>query len=165
MNDPTTVFDQWADAHGIPAAARRDYYARLSTPFPYVPADPEEERSESAVSSLLRLEAARLGWPLWRNNVGAAKTETGSFIRFGLANDSAALNKVLKSSDLIGIKPVVVRPEHVGTKIGQFVAREVKHSAWRFTGTDREKAQLRFIELVRGMGGDASFSTGPTNGR
>lgn len=158
-----TVFDTWADAHGIPAAARRDYYARLAAPFPHPRADPSEERSEAAVQSLLRLDAARQGGYLWRNNVGAATTDTGSFIRYGLANDSAKLNKVLKSSDLIGIKPVLIRPEHVGTVIGQFWSKEVKHSGWRYTGTDREAAQLRFIELVNGKGGDASFSTGPTN--
>lgn len=159
-----TVFEAWADAHGIPALARRDYYARLAAPFPQPLADPSEAKSESAVQSLLRLDAARQGGYLWRNNVGAATTDTGSFIRYGLANDSAKLNKVLKSSDLIGIKPVLIRPEHVGTVIGQFWSKEVKHSGWRYTGTDREVAQLRFIELVNGKGGDASFSTGPTSG-
>lgn len=113
-------------------------------------------RSESAVQSAVRLEASRAGCRLWRNNVGALKTETG-FIRFGLANDSGAVNDRIKSADLIGIRPVLVTPAHVGHIIGQFVSREVKAGNWRYSGDDREKAQLRWAELIMSLGGDAAF--------
>ncbi len=105
-------------------------------------------------------KSERLGIRLWRNNVGAYKTESG-FIRFGLANDSAAINSVIKSADLIGIRPVVITPLHLGKTIGQFVSREVKAEGWSFTGTDRELAQERWAALVRSLGGDASIVAGP----
>jgi len=157
--NPSTVFYAWATEWCVPPEAVKDYYKRLSAPFPHMAPDPGEARSEAAVQAEMRLAAAREGNYLWRNNVGAAMTDTGSFVRYGLANDSARLNSVLKSSDLIGIRAVTITPQHVGTVIGQFVAREVKHSGWKYTGTDREKAQLRFIELVNGKGGDAAFAT------
>lgn len=61
---------------------------------------------EAAVQERIRLRAGELGIHLFRNNVGVAETENGRPIRYGLANDSAQLNKRLKSADLIGILPV-----------------------------------------------------------
>lgn len=115
---------------------------------------------ESTVSNDIRLEASQLGYRLWRNNVGALSTPSGQFIRFGLANDSAQLNKVIKSADLIGIKPILITPEHVGMTIGQFISREVKHAGWKYTGTERERAQLAWADLINSLGGDACFTTG-----
>jgi len=114
--------------------------------------------SEAGVQNLLRLNAGKAGAILWRNNVGAGYMQDGSFLRWGLANDSTAMNEKIKSSDLIGIRPVTVTPEMVGLRIGQFVAREVKAASWRYTGTKREQAQLAFIEYVNSKGGDARFA-------
>lgn len=116
--------------------------------------------SESAVASEVRLEASVHGGRLWRNNVGAGMLENGSFVRWGLANDSKAINDTIKSSDLIGIKPVLIEHRHVGSVVGQFVAREIKRPDWKFSNTQREVAQLRFIELIVALGGDACFATG-----
>ena len=116
--------------------------------------------SESGISSDIRLEASQRGYRLWRNNVGATYTPSGQFIRFGLANDSAQLNKAIKSADLIGIRPVLITQEHVGLTIGQFISREVKHPGWRYTGIERERAQLAWAELINSLGGDACFTTG-----
>lgn len=116
--------------------------------------------SESGISSDIRLEASQRGCRLWRNNVGATYTPTGQFIRFGLANDSAQLNKAIKSADLIGIRPVLITQAHVGLTIGQFISREVKHPGWKYTGTERERAQLAWAELINSLGGDACFTTG-----
>lgn len=118
------------------------------------------KQSETAVSNKIRLRAAELGIYLWRNNVGATYTQDGNFLRYGLANDSSAVNKILKSSDLIGIKPIIITPDMTGKLIGQFYCREVKHGGWRYTGTDREKAQLNWIDLINRLGGDAAFTTG-----
>lgn len=116
--------------------------------------------SESAISNEIRLEASQLGIRLWRNNVGATYTPAGQFIRFGLANDSAQLNKAIKSADLIGIRPILITPAHVGLTIGQFISREVKNAGWNYTGTERERAQLAWAELINSLGGNACFATG-----
>jgi len=126
--------------------------------------DPEAQgfkATEGWAQSAVRLEAARAGAHLWRNNVGALADERGRFVRFGLANDSAGLNAVLKSSDLIGIKPRVIGPQDVGYLVGQFFAREIKEPGWTYKGTPREEAQANFINLVNSHGGDAGFATGP----
>jgi hypothetical protein len=113
--------------------------------------------SERNIQDKIRLEASAKGVRLWRNNVGAVKYPDGSFVRFGLANDSASINAVFKSSDLIGIRPVVITQEMVGTTIGQFVAREVKPDWWVYKNTNHEQAQKSFIDLINSLGGDAAF--------
>lgn len=115
---------------------------------------------ESSVSNIIRLEASQLGYRLWRNNVGALPTPAGQFIRFGLANDSAQLNRKIKSADLIGIRPILITPDHIGMTIGQFISREVKHEGWQYSGTERERAQLAWAELINSLGGNACFATG-----
>ena len=106
-------------------------------------------QTETGAQSAIRVEAAGVGAILWRNNNGGYQDENGNFVRYGLANDSAAMNKRIKSSDLIGIRDG-----------GQFVCREIKQPGWRYTGTTREQAQLKFIELVLSKGGDAGVATG-----
>lgn len=118
----------------------------------------DKSKSEADISNLVRLEASKVGARLWRNNVGAAYMQDGSFLRYGLANESKNINAVLKSSDLIGIRPVLIEPEHVGTLIGQFIAREVKRPTWTYKGSGREKSQLNFINLINSLGGDACFT-------
>ena len=115
--------------------------------------------NETDAQSTVRLEAAELDVLLWRNNVGVLLDATGRPVRYGLANDSKAMNKKTKSSDLIGLRKVLITPAHVGTIIGQFVAREIKPSGWQYSATDREKAQLNYLNLVVDYGGDASFAT------
>lgn len=114
---------------------------------------------EAAITAKIRLKASKKGWYLWRNNVGATYTKDGNFIRYGLANDSKELNSRLKSSDLIGIKPLKITQEMVGKIVGIFVAREIKSSKWKYAGASREEAQLAFINLVNSLGGDAQFIT------
>lgn len=116
--------------------------------------------SEAGILSDIRLEASEVGARLWRNNVGATYTPNGQFIRYGLANDSPATNKTIKSADLIGIRPILITPEHVGQIIGQFISREVKAPNWRYSGNERELAQLRWAELILSLGGDACFTIG-----
>lgn len=150
---------QWAAAWGVPVEAVADLRRRLGVmPDPAAPAP--DDQSEAAVQRREQIRASRAGARLFRNNVGACYTAEGSFIRFGLANESKQMNDRFKSSDLIGITPVPVTPAHVGQTLGVFTARECKPSAWRYTGTAREIAQLRFIELIQSLGGDAKFTTG-----
>lgn len=151
------TLNQWAIKWGVPAAAvedlRREFGAINTEPRP------NAGESEAAVQNKIRLEASRKGLRLWRNNNGATMDENGNFIRFGLANDSKQLNDKIKSSDLIGARPVLITSAHVGQIIGQFVAREVKPGSWSYSGTPRELAQLKFLELVASLGGDAAFAT------
>lgn len=121
---------------------------------------------ESAVQSHTRLELARLGAQVWRNNVGACEDVSGRIIRYGLCNESAQLNRQFKSSDLIGVVPVVIQPHHIGQTLGVFAAIECKRSDWHLTpGDQRGQAQQRFIELVRGVGGIGGFITDPAQVR
>lgn len=115
--------------------------------------------NEAAVQQEIRLEAPRLGIRLWRNNNGACKDVNGRQIRYGLANDSARMNRRVKSSDLIGITPLVITPDMVGRQVGLFTSIEVKPQGWHFTGTEREFAQKAWVDLVGGLGGLAGFAT------
>lgn len=153
-----TQIIQWAIRHNIPHTALAELRQMMGIDKDTDPVTQCGGMSEAKVQEAVRLEATKKGCRLYRNNVGACKDDTGRVIRYGLVNDSAALNKRIKSSDLIGIRPVVITPDMVGHTIGQFIAREIKKPGWKYTGTDREKAQLAFIELVISLGGDAAFA-------
>lgn len=117
--------------------------------------------SEKRVQALAALAAARSGnrW-LLRNNSGAFEDDTGRQVRFGLGNVSKKFNEHMKSSDLVGIESVVITADMVGQTIGRFYAVEAKPEDWKYTGTDREEAQLKFIAKVNFMGGKAYFTNG-----
>jgi hypothetical protein len=145
---------QWAIRHQVSVVALQELQ-RMFGVFgdEGQPTGREPSLSEAAVQNNVRLEASRKGMRLWRNNVGG--NDKG--LRWGLANDSAAVNKVLASSDLIGIDGTLITLADVGKPRGQFVAAECKEGAWTYTGTDREVAQFNFIKLVVSMGGRAMF--------
>lgn len=152
---------EWAQRWGVSVEAFRDLQLTLGLYTP--PLDPGSEaagKGEAWAQSTVRLAASREGVKVFRNNVGALKDERGRLVRFGLGNDSAALNDVLKSADLIGIKPLLIQPCHVGLVIGQFWSREVKAPGWQYTGAGREPAQAAWMRLVISAGGDAAFTTG-----
>lgn len=153
-----TLID-WASRWGIPAAALLSLQADVFGATPDAVPTPGLPDSEAAVQVRVRLDASRAGWRVFRNNVGAGMVD-GQFLRWGLANDSVRMNEALKSSDLIGVRPVLVRSDHVGTVIGQFVSLEVKRLGWRYAGTPREVAQQAWLRLVAGLGGHARFTTG-----
>ena len=108
-------------------------------------------KPESQVLSEVRKRASDLGIHLWRNNRGACEdAKSGRVIRYGIANDSKAMDKRIKSSDLIG-----------WTNDGRFVSVECKAEGWKLTKNlnAREEAQLRWITLVRQHNGVAGFVT------
>lgn len=115
--------------------------------------------SESRVQSEVRIEAARRGIRLWRNNNGAGRLENGSYVRFGLANDSPQLNAMLKSGDLIGYETVTITPDMVGQKIARFLSVECKPTDFRPDKSPRYLAQKRWADLVNRAGGRAVFAT------
>lgn len=116
--------------------------------------------SESAVSQHTQYALTQAGGFAMRNNVGVAFDATGRPIRYGLMNESKAVNSKYKSSDLIDCVPIVIQPHHVGRTFGLFVALETKHSHWTLRPSDdHAQAQLRFINLIRRNGGAADFIT------
>ena len=149
------IFEEWARRWHIPPEALQDLTARLGACC-----EPEREytdaTTENGVQQRVRIEASRNGGRLWRNNCGVHEQD-GRFIRYGLCNDSARINRSMKSSDLIGITPVTITEEHVGTIVGRFTAVEVKKPGWTYRGTEREQAQLKFIKLINLLGGVGRF--------
>ena len=148
------ALQQWARKWGISPDALADL-SLVADAFAHTAGT-----GEAGVLGLVRLSASKAGWRLFRNNVGAFHTDDGRFIRYGLANDSARVNASLKSSDLVGIRPIVITPTHLGRTLGQFVALECKRPDWRWGNTKREQAQHRFLTLIESLGGHGRFSTG-----
>ncbi len=112
--------------------------------------------AESSIQAEVRLLASQRGWRLFRNNCGVLPDRNGRPVRFGLANDSAKLNRDIASADLIGIRPVLILPEHVGRTLGVFASVECKHPDWKPTASDeRYAAQCRWRDLVLSLGGYA----------
>lgn len=119
-------------------------------------------KSESQVTKEVLLAASRENTLLLRNNSGVAhipdeKTGRVRYVRYGLGNESGAINKKYKSSDLIGITKITITEDMVGKTIGVFTAIEVKKEGWKFSGKGREAAQEAFHKLVRLHGGIAKF--------
>ena len=116
-------------------------------------------KDEGIVQQEVQMEAMKFQCTLMRNNSGAAVDSTGRMVRYGLGNISKKHSDKIKSSDLIGIKKVLITPDMVGQTIGQFVALEIKKEAWnpekKFD--KREIAQQNFIDWVRSLGGIAEF--------
>lgn len=148
----------WAIKWNVPLAALHDLQTRIGVldPLPQRPSG--SGRSESAVQVDIRIEAAQKGHRLFRNNVGALLDQTGRPVRYGLANESPAMNKVIKSADLIGWETITIGPEHVGSRVARFLSVECKEEGWHFTGTPHEEAQQAWATFVIAAGGRALFA-------
>lgn len=148
---------EWAARHSVSPQAMIELEWVLRPTPATLPARDDVGTSEAAVQARTRVAVSRLGWRVWRNNIGAGKLENGVFVRWGLANDSHALNQSLKSGDLIGIRPIAVTPIMVGQTIGQFVSLECKQQGWKFNNTEREQAQAKWGMVINSLGGFARF--------
>ena len=160
----TDTINEWAARHGVSAVALADLRRALTVqgkpPYKLHATTPEGKAQAS-----VRLAAANAGWLLWRNNVGATYTDTGAVLRYGLANETKAMNQQIKSADLIGLRPVQIDATHLGRTMGQFVAIECKREGWApGARSGREAAQSRFLALVESCGGYGRFSTGGITG-
>ncbi len=150
----------WALRHHVGHDALAELSAMLAAPA--TPTNNPTTGSEARVQSLVRLAAPSKGMQLFRNNVGALIDDRGVPVRYGLANDSKALNRNLKSSDLIGWRSIIIEPGHVGQKVAQFVSLECKEASWKPRANDEhEQAQARWLTLVLAAGGYGRFVTGP----
>lgn len=118
-------------------------------------------KNEATIQDEVRLDNAYTNkGALWRNNVGVLFDKTGRPVRYGLANDSARMNKEVKSSDLIGGTPVTITPAMVGKTVLLFTAIECKAEGWKYSPNDsHEVAQKKYIDVVLGMGGIAGFAS------
>ncbi len=152
------MLNQWANRFGVSAEALEELRRMTGVSFHE---STNSGQSETYSQQEIRLEGSRRGEYLWRNNVGALPSDSGRIIRFGLCNDSKNINKVIKSSDLIGVTPYTVKPTDVGGNIGIFTSYEVKKPGWVYKGTSKEKAQLAWVNLIISLGGISKFATGP----
>jgi hypothetical protein len=117
-----------------------------------------EKMKESGVTSHIRLDAAQQGVFLLRNNSGGFYDETGRFVRYGLGGFTDRDKKA--SSDYIGITPVFVTPDMVGTVVGVFTAVEMKPEGWKILPSDKRALyQRNFHDIVIQSGGFAGFAT------
>lgn len=160
MTDPLA---QWAARYGLPPSALAELRGILSSvpELDSATACAIAGKNEAFVQSTVRLEGMKQRRKLFRNNVGALEDpKTGRPVRYGLANDSASLNKVIKSADLIGYQSIIITPQMVGSLFARFESWECKRDGWVYTGTEHEKAQLRWAEMVIADGGSAGFTTG-----
>jgi hypothetical protein len=101
--------------------------------------------SEQELQQRIRLQLGSSPVRLWRNNVGALRDERGRLVTYGLCKGS---------SDLIGLRQVLIGPEHLGQTLAVFSAIEVKAPKGRL----REE-QRSFLELVERFGGYSGVAT------
>ena len=154
------MLHEWAIQWQIPLAALHDLERRMGLLYDPQLA-PSTGRSEAAVQANVRLEASRKGIKLFRNNVGALRDERGVPVRYGLANDTPAMNKVIKSADLIGWETTTITAEMVGQRFARFLSAECKPEGWVFTASQREQGQKAWATMVIAGGGRALFVNGP----
>jgi hypothetical protein len=153
----TPNLNTWAKRHNISAAALKEL-AEAIAPQYFAPILPGHS-GEADTQARLRVTAGRDGWPLWRNNNGACMDDTGRMIRYGLGNDSKRVSDKIKSSDLIGPCPIEIGVQHLGRRVAVFTAIEVKHPLWKKPVTARDRAQEKYHEIVKSLGGFAGFAT------
>lgn len=126
------------------------------------------KQSEAEVQAQVRLTLSQsLGCAMFRNNVGAFKAANGSWVRYGLANDSKAMNQQIKSADLIGWTPITIIPEMVGYTIPVFTSIEVKEEGYKPSGKraiEHYEAQERWRDAVARAGGIAKIVDDPDKG-
>jgi hypothetical protein len=150
-------FYEWARAEGLTFAQIRSYQLHLGTYDERL--TDGEGSSEAAVVKRCQVRASKVGGRLWKNHKGAAVLQDGTFMRYGLLNESKRISDEIKSSDLIGVYPLVITTDMVGSTIGQLWLVEVKEEDWHYTGDAHETAQLKFLELGLAMGARATFAT------
>lgn len=156
-----STLSDWFNRHTVSETARAELYQLLG----FTPDTPVEleGKNEAYVQSAVRLASSPAGYTLGRNNVGALRDERGIPVRYGWLNDNAALNKVLKTGDLLGYQSGWFRDYETldPVKVAVFAMAECKKAGWKHRPNDaHEVAQLRAINMVQSAGGIACFTTG-----
>ena len=96
--------------------------------------------SEHEIQQRIRLACGHGPVRLWRNNSGALVDQQGRLVRFGLCKGS---------SDLIGLRTLVITPDLVGERLAQFVALEIKTA--RGVVSPEQRAFLALVEQLGGL--------------
>jgi len=123
---------------------------------------------EQDIQSKIMLALSEAGSLIFRNNTGTgwvgraeritshryAKVAPGDVVVRAARPLHAGL--CVGSSDLIGVTPVTVTPDMVGSTIGVFTAAEVKSKTGRPT-----KEQSNFINRISSAGGFAGIARSP----
>lgn len=120
--------------------------------------------SEAEVTpEVITYARSRYGATLLRNNSGAGfigKKKGGpatNWVRWGLGQISD--KTPFKSSDYIGVTPVLITQDMVGKTLAVMTCVEVKKSDWTYNEWDeREVLQKRFIEWMKSLGAFAGFA-------
>ena len=116
--------------------------------------------SERAIQNEILLAASARGYTLFRQNVGVGWTGEATRLPDGsvLIRNPRPLHAGLcvGSSDLIGWRPILIGPEHLGATIAQFCGIEVKTPKGR-----ESKPQATFRRVVTEAGGLALVARGP----
>ena len=119
------------------------------------------KNSEAEVQAQVRLGLSKLfRCVMFRNNVGAFKGANGSWVRYGLANDSKQMNKKNKSGDLIGWTPIVITPEMIGHTIPVFTSIETKKEGYKPSGQkqlEHHEGQENWRDSILRAGGIAAI--------
>lgn len=147
------TYDEWALRWALPPLAIQELM-RITAGYH----EPLSGHSEDVVAAECRLELGKRGIITMRNNVGVLEDINGRPVRYGLCNETAMMNKTMKSSDDILIIPYVVKPQDVGRTIGRFGAAEYKKRNWVYSGKGREEAQCNFHRMVNAAGGIGIFA-------
>ena len=145
----------WAHRWNIPPEAIRELFEIMAHIELAPSATVADGNTEAPCQAGLRVLAPYHKGHLWRNNRGATKTESGGMVRFGIGNDSSKVDKVIKSSDLIGFTSI--------EGVAVFTAVEVKKPGWKAPTNERERAQAAFLKLIHAGGGIATFATQPSD--
>lgn len=117
-------------------------------------------QTETDIVRLIMLKLSKAGARIFRNNTGNAwigqsiritkpqiiSVTTGDVVVKNARYFTAGL--CVGSSDLIGLKPVLITPEMVGKTVAVFTAVEVKTATGRAT-----KEQVAFLQMVKDIGG------------
>lgn len=119
--------------------------------------------TEAALMRRIMVRATKLGWRLFRNNVGMAwmgRTElldngdvlvrNAKPVRFGIGGEGG--------SDLIGFRPYTVTEADVGRKVALFTAVEVKSDRGRLTAQ-----QDCFLSFIKEYAGHSQVARDPAD--
>ena len=119
--------------------------------------------NEQGLMHRIMIDVSAAGARVWSNNVALAVVGKVEWVRTikrvavgpgdAIVRNARPLHAGLceGSSDVIGVTPVTIRPEHVGLTLGVFTALEVKSEIGR--ATDGQANFVRVVNKLGGLGG------------